>query len=194
MLEIHKFDLILTAVFGLILAGRFEEVRVSGQEKPETVPTMGYLSIVVKLGPCRSCVLIEKANQVPGRLVVRQVRSFFIYEITRDGKSVFVGNLPDDPLVVRGFSPPSKQGESVSKSDSATVLMSIPNVDLNNAVGGQLALRVYQAKPGFNIEHTSVEELAQLKSKNLVSLEWELTPNEFANQAKRSANSSHSQQ
>jgi|SRR5271157_4333300 len=193
MLGPRKLDLILTTVFGVILAARFGEVRVSGQEKPETASTMGYLSIVVKLGPCRSCISIEKTNQVSGKLVVRQVRSSFIYEITRNGKSIFVGSLPDDPFVVRGFSPPSKQGESISKSDSATVSMAIPNVDLSNAVGGQLALRVYQAKPGSHIEHASVEELAQLKSKDVVSLEWELNPSEFANQAKRTANSSPSQ-
>ncbi len=193
MLGRRKLDLILTTVFGAIFAARFAEVRISGQEKPEPASTMGYLSIVVKLGPCRSCISIEKANQVPGKLVVRQVRSSFVYEITRNGKSVFVGSLSDDPFVVRGFSQPSKQGESVSKSDSATVLMSIPNVNLNNAVGGQLVLRVYQAKPGSNIEHASVGELAQLKSKDMVSLEWELSPSEFASQVKRTTNSSHSQ-
>src|SRR5882672_12013945 len=108
MLELHKLDVILATIFGLILAGWFGEVRVSGQERPETPATTGYLSIVAKLGPCKSCISIEKANQVLGKLVVRQVRSSFIFEITRNGKSIFVGSLPDDPFVVRGFSPPSK--------------------------------------------------------------------------------------
>jgi len=92
---------------------------------------------------------------------------------------------PDDPFVVRGFSPSSEQGESISKSESATVSMYIPNVDLNAAIDGTVALKIYRVKAG--IDHASVDELAQLKDKNMVSLEWQLSQSEFANQAKRAA-------
>jgi hypothetical protein len=196
----NKLDRLLGIILGVALALLCGK-SVRGQETPQASPretaetktksekssSPGYLTLVIKLGPCSSCISIEKANQVPGRLIVRDVRSPFVYEITNNGKSVFVGSLPDDPFVVRGFSPPSKQGENISKSESATVLLYVPNADLNAAIEGKLGLKIYHAKAGSSLEHASVDELSQLKDKDKVSLEWQLSQSEFANQAKRAA-------
>jgi hypothetical protein len=199
MLSFRKLGAFLAVILGLVLSSQSEYVLASEQEtqqpspqdmheahiKRDTASSPEYLALVLKLGSCSSCISIKKANQVAGRLIVRDVRGSFIYEVTKNGKSVFVGTLPDDPFVVRGFSFPSKQGESVSKSESATVSMYIPNVDLNAAVEGKLELKIYQVKRGFGIEHASVDELSQLKEKNMVSLEWHLSQTDLANQAKR---------
>jgi hypothetical protein len=155
------------------------------QPHGESPSSLTYLALVVKLGPCSSCVSIEKATQVPGRLVTRNVRSSMIYEITKKGESFFVGFLPDDPLLVRGFSLPSKRDESISRAESATIPIYIPNADLKMAMEGRLGLKIFVARSGCCIEHAGADELKVLRNADKVSLEWQLSESDFASQVKR---------
>jgi hypothetical protein len=152
------------------------------KSSPETAR---YLALVLKLGACESCVEIEKAAEVSGRLVSRDVRSSLIFEITEKEKTFFVGSLPDDLLSAHGFSFPSQHGESNSKTQSSTIPMYVPGIGLSTATEGSVSLKIFASKSGCCIERATLEEFKKLKDEGRLSLRWYLSEDRFASQVRR---------
>jgi hypothetical protein len=145
-----------------------------------------YLNLIIKLQENRTPALL-KATQVSGKLIMRQgPSSSFIYEITRDGETLAVGFLPEDPFLVRGFTKPGPlQTENIGHSDSATIILNVPHTNTEAAAKGRIGLRFYKVQHGSPIESIDPSILKKLTADGNVSLEFDLPAGTLGSEIKK---------
>ena len=134
-----------------------------------------YLNLIITLHENGIPTLL-KATQVSGKLIMRQgPSSSYIYEITRDGDTLAVGFLPEDPFLVRGFTKPDRpETENVGHSESATIILNVPHTDMEAATKGRIGLRFYKLRHGSQFQRIDPATLKRLVAEGTVALEAEL--------------------
>jgi|HubBroStandDraft_1064217.scaffolds.fasta_scaffold98496_2 hypothetical protein len=146
-----------------------------------------YLNLVVKLQSSGSPEIL-KATEVSGKLIMRkEPSSRFVYEITKDGKTFLVGFLPEDPFVVRGFADPKhERQEDTAKTESATIILSIPNTDADAAASGRIGIRFYKLRAGSASPETmTVPIFKELLGESKAALQFDLSAGALSAEMKK---------
>jgi len=152
----------------------FENLSASQTAAPSS-HVNSYISLIVKLhdkGPPE----LVKVTEVSGRLIVRKESpSSFIYEITKDGKTIQVGFIPD-PFMVRSFADPQgEQKENIGKAKSATILLNVPDTDAEAVAKGRIGIKFYKLREGTrNPESITIPTFTELLSESRLALKGDL--------------------
>jgi len=128
-------------------------------------PRESYIQMIIKVRKNGDSEVI-KATEVQGSLIPRtEPVSNYIYEITSGAQTLSAEFLPEDPFVIRGFHDPNvNQGELLREVESATIIVKMPKTDLLDSPQNRINLRLYQIRPGTNIERLDAATLNRLKT------------------------------
>lgn len=133
-----------------------------------------YLHLVVRISE-KGGFEILKASEISGKVILRkQPTSNFLYEVTSGQRTLAVETLPEDPFVVRGFSDPDGQlGHKFERTEAATIVLKVPNLNLEQASRNAINVRLYEAQPGQLTERITPSTVQNLKERNLFKTQIE---------------------
>jgi hypothetical protein len=151
---------------------------------------MSYVSMVIRLSKDGEPKIL-RATQVAGHLVTPAIIPSYLFAFTKNERPSFVGGLSDSPFVVRGFVDPHhpEKGEKLAESNSATVIVSVPNTDMSSATH-ELGLKIFSVDPaGMRaFAHTAENKYAQLirdlLNANALALKADLPASKLSNAVK----------
>lgn len=144
-----------------------------GQTGPPSPQPNSYLQVVVRLKKGGTATPV-KITEVEGVLPQQdQQASNSVVEATSGGQTLGIQFLQDDPFTVRGFADPNnpERGELFEETDEATVVIRVPQADLNLAATGPgVSLKLYEVKPEPSpyLDPNAVENIEQLKSQKVL--------------------------
>lgn len=103
--------------------------------------------------------------------------SEFFVAIQRDGVPVSVAAVPNSTFQRRGYGPPSDSAtpHTVIQSDTATVKVMIPGVDLSDINDSRIDLAMYRIEKGANLllnQSIMPTTLQQLKANSTARMQW----------------------
>ncbi len=168
---------------GLLSAQRNDQAPAGKQRKEgkNAAAAESFLNVVLRIKPDAPAEVL-KATEVSGKLISRgEAVSDFIYEITRDNRTLMVGFLPEDPFLVRGFEDPAhKRGENLGQGKSATIVFNVPETDMASATQGRIGFRYYKVQSGTEVDAISPTVLNELKERHRLTTEFDLSPHQLA--------------
>jgi IgA Peptidase M64 len=140
-----------------------------------------YVNLVIRLSQIGEPQIL-RANQLTGRVIpTSNSIPSYIFVFSRKEKPSFVQYLADSPFVVRGFVDPKhpEKGESLSQSQTTTVIVNVPNTDMSSAIH-ELGFQVFTVNPaaaGIFTKSSSADAgslLKMLQKSNALTMEASL--------------------
>ena len=110
-------------------------------------PRNCYLRILIRLTRDGGYEILE-ASEHSGKVALRQSATHpFVYEVSAGAQIVSGETVADDPFTIRGFlHKGDDRGHHVQHADSATVVLKIPSMNLNEADRTGLAVTLFESK------------------------------------------------
>jgi hypothetical protein len=150
-------------------------------QQQEAAAQTTYVSMTVRISKDNPLQVL-RATQLSGRVISRSNSvPAYLFAFTKKERPSYVQYLPDNPFIVRGFVDPRhpERGEKLLESDSATVIVNVPNTDMSSATR-DLGLQVFSVSPagmdafarGGSIDVNAL--LTKLRSAKAVSLKSDL--------------------
>lgn len=153
----------------------------------QSQPGESYLHIVLSVMKDGNTELIN-ATEISGKAIMsEEVLGDFVYEVASDKEILAVQSL-NDPFERRSFSQPEvtpRQGHHFHRTRSASIIVKIPKMNLENKILDKMSIKLYKIKPDKPIKKMNPLVFMKLKNEKRLQMQGKISGPKLSNQIKQ---------